>query len=556
MSEAQAIETAISDVVVFLDGARVTRSGRDISLEKGINELKLEKISMLLDKDSIRVKGTGKGIKATLVDVEVNYVYEEVTGHEKLDELQARLKELEKEETALDEQRTHVDTMKDNYSRILDNFSTEFPKFFAAGESDIQSLRDFDTLYSDKVVSFQKQFQDIDDRIERNEIETEKVRREIGKLGGGAQEVEEYYDIVVSIEADGPGLFELDVTYQIRGASWTPLYDVQIAQEDTTIAYRANIINQTLEDWDEVSLEVSTATFKPVRIIEPTPWYIQEHVDTYPVAMAKAELPPMKRAKEKEDAEYLEDEEMLSPVAASAPPPEPEAEFLEEPDEVLMEEEQAALSETGFGVQSFRVGKKTSIKADGSPHPVILQSFDVESSRIFYWNSVDQQLIAQEKIKNGEITLLPGKAKCYVEGDFVGETELKVISPGEEFKLGTRLSYELKVEKKLIKREVGKKGIMKGKIQNDYSYEIKINNYRKSESAITVIDQIPHSRSADIVVEPDEKHVEDYISPKPEKFSLSIATWKLKLKPEEEFKIKHRFSVNYRKDLTVEPPLP
>ena len=197
-----------------------------------------------------------------------------------------------------------------------------------------------------------------------------------------------------------------------------------------------------------------------------------------------------------------------------------------------------------------------SIAADENPHPVMLQEFDVKSSRIFYWNSIDQQLIAQEKIKNGESTLLPGKVKCYVEGDFVGETKIKAISPSEEFKLGTRLSFEMKVEKKLTKRDVDKKGITKGKRENDYEYEIKINNYRKEESKLTLIDRIPHSTDADITVEPDEKHLEELFFPKPKKFKLSIASWDLTLKPEEEFKVKYKYSVKYGRGVTISPPLP
>ena len=192
-------------------------------------------------------------------------------------------------------------------------------------------------------------------------------------------------------------------------------------------------------------------------------------------------------------------------------------------------------------------------------HPVLLTNFEVTSTRLFYWNSQDQQLVAQEKIKNGESTLLPGKCKCYVDGDFVGQTAIKVISPGEEFKIGTRRSFEMKIKKKIVKREVGKKGITKGKLSNEYGYEIKINNYRKMESELTIIDRIPHSRTPDIDVDPeqkDEKKLDEYFRPVPKKFQLGIATYDIKLAPEQEFTIKYQYRVTYPKDMQVEPPLP
>ncbi|MHC1591990.1 MAG: DUF4139 domain-containing protein, partial [Candidatus Helarchaeales archaeon] len=310
-------------------------------------------------------------------------------------------------------------------------------------------------------------------------------------------------------------------------------------------------INNTLEAWNDVNLEISTATFKPVRITEPTPWYISERLPPPPpspsyMTMAAERRAPMASRKLMKKAKVAEKEYIDDLV---------EEEAYEEPIKE-MAIETAEMSQNAFGVQQFKIPKKYTIKDDGNPHPILLQEFEVTSKRLFYWNSVDQQVIAQEKIKNADITLLPGRVKCYVDGDFVGETSIKVISPGEEFKIGTRLSYDLKIEKKLIKRDIGKKGLTKGKLINEYEYEIKIKNFRKQESELTIIDRLPCSRHQDIEVEPSEKHLEDYFSLVPKKYNLNIATWELKLQPEQELKIKYRFSVQYKKDLEIEPPLP
>lgn len=547
--EKQEIKTNITNAVVFLDGARVTRTSDEISVQKGLNILNLGGISKFLDKDSVRVKGIGLGIKATLVDVEVKYIYKEITGVERLDFLKEELLKLQKERAALDEEKAHFSWIKDKFKGVLENFKVEFPKFLAAGESDIEKLKDIHAYSNDTILDTQKQIFEVDEKIENNALEIDKINREIGKIGGGYRQVEEYYEIIISIEAEDAGNFQLNVDYQIRGGSWTPSFDVQISENKTSITYRAEVVNKTLEDWDDVDLAVSTATFRPVRIIEPQPWFIQERVYRPPPGppakmygggggRMKTASRPMTEAKKDEGEVY----------------PQQIAEVKEVTE---MKVEKAAFSEDSFGVQHYKIAKKMTIKADGNPHPVLLQEFEVTSSRLFYWNSMDQQVIAQEKIKNGDMQLLPGKVKCFVEGDFVGETGFnKVISPGEEFKLGTRLSYEMKVEKKLVKREVGKTGIMKGKLLNEYSYEIKINNYRNIECDITIIDRIPKSLSPDIIIEPDEKHLKDFFSPEPTKFELSIATFELRLKPEEEFTIEYNYKVNFRKGMIISPPLP
>ncbi len=545
--DSQEIKTDIIGAVVFLDGARVTRMSEEISIDKGINILKVGQISKFLEKDSVRVRGSGKGITATLVDVEVNYVYKEVTGLKELDELQDKLKQLQKDRTALNEEKNHLSINQENFKNIVNNFTAEFPKFFAAGESELQNLKDMHTYSTENILEMQRKMAELDETIEKNSIEIDKVNYEIQKLGGQAQRVEEYYDVLVTIEAESAGAFQLNIMYQIRGASWTPSYDVLISETETMINYRADVVNKTLEDWEDIDLEISTATFKPVRIIEPAPWYIQEYQPYDYYAGGPATGRAMAKVSKKMKREPAKMDDLTTELAE--PEPEP----------VEMKIEQAAFSEDSFGVQHYKIAKKMDIKADGSKHPVLLQEIEVTSTRLFYWNSIDQQLVAQEKIKNGDSTLLPGKCKCYVDGDFVGETSIKVISPGEEFKLGARRSYEMKVEKKLTKREVGKKGIMKGKLTNEYGYEIKINNYRKKESDITIIDRIPHSRSVEIDVDPEqkeEKRLDDFFFPVPTKFQLGIATYELKLKPEEEFKIKYEYKVNYKKDIVVDPPLP
>ena len=196
MSETKVVETEIANAVIFLDGARVTRKNiTEIPLDQGINTIKIGEISKFLDSDSVRVKGAGKGIKATLIDVEVNYVYKEVTGKKELDKLQEKLKQLQKELNSLKEELQHFNWVKNNFSNVLNKFSAEFPKFFAAGETSLQGLKDMQTYSNETISNTQKKLFELAENIENKNLEIEKVRREIQKFGGMAQKVEEYYDI-------------------------------------------------------------------------------------------------------------------------------------------------------------------------------------------------------------------------------------------------------------------------------------------------------------------------------------------------------------------------
>ena len=324
MSDAKIVSSKITNVVVFMDGARVTRSGQE-QLIKGINELKLEKISKYLDKDSIRVKGTGKNIKAKLVDVQSNHNYKEISGHVEIDKLRKKIKDFNNEVKDLKERRDSLINRKGFVFQIFDNFSKEFPKFFAAGESTIDNLKNLQVYSDDMEVDIQKKIKEIDDKIEEIGIKIQETRKELEKLGGETTQIEENYDVSISIESDGEGTFEFTVSYQIGNAWWIPFYDVNISEENTTIDYSANVINKTLEDWEEVDLEISTATFKPISINNPSPWYIAPYYPSYGKASGG-----MRMKSEKKKAPAKPRERFMSTLSAD---------IMDKLDEAPMEEE-------------------------------------------------------------------------------------------------------------------------------------------------------------------------------------------------------------------------
>ncbi|MHA1880278.1 MAG: DUF4140 domain-containing protein, partial [Candidatus Heimdallarchaeota archaeon] len=74
------LATTIDKVVVYLDGARVYRSGKT-DLKKGFQIVKIEGLTKHLLEDSVRVSGKGKG---SLGAIDIETVYTEEVSHEAL----------------------------------------------------------------------------------------------------------------------------------------------------------------------------------------------------------------------------------------------------------------------------------------------------------------------------------------------------------------------------------------------------------------------------------------------------------------------------------------
>jgi uncharacterized protein (TIGR02231 family) len=198
------------------------------------------------------------------------------------------------------------------------------------------------------------------------------------------------------------------------------------------------------------------------------------------------------------------------------------------------------------GIQIYNVPGRVSIPADNANHPIVLTESTFPSERFYYWYSeAGSEVIAQDEITNGEGVLLPGRMKVFASGDYMGESSIGLISPGEKFKLGARFTYDVKVEKKLVSREAEKGGITKGKLRNEYKYLIKLNNYSSDKAKIELVDRIPHSLSPEIDVKTTS------IKPQPDKQELGILRWKLELKPGEETEVSYEYSVEWNRNYTV-----
>ncbi len=78
----------------------------------------------------------------------------------------------------------------------------------------------------------------------------------------------------------------------------------------------------------------------------------------------------------------------------------------------------------------------------------------------------------------------------------------------------------------------------------------KIKNLKNVEDDLTIFDRIPHSSSENIKVELNE------IDPEPNKKELGVLKWKLNLKGLDEKVIHYRYSIEYKKGISINHPLP
>jgi len=356
------------------------------------------------------------------------------------------------------------------------------------------------------------------------------IQNNLNKIQG-QRRTETRTQVKVLLDAKASTEVELEITYQLGYAGWSPTYDVDIGEKKASLKRIAMIYNNSLEDWTDIGLVVSTASARPVAAVKATPYYVNVAM---PVTSASTGIGFGGLRTESADEGLYEMEEAadLDGIAD-------------------MREVYSTATETLSGTVIYNVPGEVTIPSDNDPHPMTLTEEEFESRKLYYWNAAAMnEVVAQDEIVNGDSVILPGNVKVYAQGEFIGETTLDTIAPREKFRLGTRSAYDVKAEKKLVAKDTEKAGLTRGKRRRDYEYRLELKSFSKNEIEMKVVDVIPRSSSEKVEIELGN------VSHQFKKFELGILEWEIKLQPQDEIKIEYGYVVSWEKELRLRPSLP
>ena len=349
----------------------------------------------------------------------------------------------------------------------------------------------------------------------------------------------EHLDLVISIEA-APGEFELEVSYLVRRASWTPLYDLQVntSEKQLDLTYLAEVKQNTGEDWQNVPLTLSTA--KPgLGTLPPKlkPWYIDVNA---PVAASAVSAPSAKmskgsnrtRRRSRRNDDLLVTYTSLSDTTESG---------------TIEAEVVSAIASKSGSVVTFEVGNGGDIPSDNTPHKVTIyrDRFPVNLEYVAVPRLVSFAYL-QATVTNPAtgVTLLPGKANILREQTFVGTSRLDNIAPAQDFTLNLGIDEGWKIERNLVQRQVDKKLIGSYK-RVTYAYRIVANNLLTTEASLKLTEQLPVSRDERIKVRLIQA------PPKIELGEMGVLEWIVTLAAREQRAIDYQFTLEYPPEVEI-----
>jgi len=529
----------IADATVYTDRALITRRG-SIHLAAGEHEIQVNNLPQFL-RESLRASGKGpQGTRILNVDVTTSFY-----SRPPENEMQALENEIEVLQQQYQLLRTRQDALADRrqWLRALGEQSRDFAKGIAQGQMKPQDCTDFFSFMAVQSQQDAEAAQHLDLEMQKQMQEIDAKRRELGRYRGLINPDRQAAIISVILEQEGN--FELELSYIVRNASWSPQYDVRVQKNveqtrgEVELTYIGLVRQSTGERWENVNLALSTARPSLAAVLpELKPWYLKSYEPPPPpMQFAAAAAPMALRAAHKYGGP--EDTLISAPTGALV---------SEIPEQVEATVDTAAVEHTGTAYV-FRVGRSVDIPSDNSPHKTTIAldglpcEFDYVSAP-----ALEEDIHLRATISNTtDRVLLKGSASIFLSGEYVGTTEVKMTAPGEKFKIFLGLDDSIKVERKLIERSVDKGNLLQSDLRRTtFSYSIKVHNYAPAPRHIIVRDHLPVPQHERIKVKVQQ------LQPQPgERTKLELLTWDFTLAADAEQKIEYRFVVEHPQDLKV-----
>lgn len=526
-------ESRIVAVTVFPDRASVVRHA-DVRLSKGAHTVELAPLPAQVEPESVTAKGVG-GTPVTLYGVRlVTKQLEDAQDpnakilEEAIRNVTRRQQQLRNTKQVLEQERRYLSSIQAASSeQIGKDLVTKSPS-----ASDAASLLAF--LDASFLKNFERD-QEADVELETSSQELDKLRRELEALTQGRYKQET--SILVDLEAQQGGAFQLEVSYRVPGAVWQPSYEARAAAtaDDVELISYGLVRQQTGEDWTDVRLTLSTA--KPAMagsMPELKPWFLRpwEPIRIMPAAEAPAFARKMSALREERADEPAVDR------SASA---------------VETKVAYATVETQGPSV-TFTLPKSADIPADWQPHKVPVESQHFKATLAYETTPrLSPYAFLRAKVTNTTDTFyLAGPVSVFLDGAFVATAALKQVAPEETFDLYLGVDERVKVERTPLRErvEVSLLPGLHGKTKStDYEFLTTVHNFTGRRLAITVFDQIPVSEREEIIVE-SVKPLPGEIEKNKEQ--PGIFHWSLDLAPGQKQELKLSYRVRHPVEMQIQ----
>jgi uncharacterized protein (TIGR02231 family) len=519
----------IESAVVFKDRALVKRSAR-VEFEQGSHTLVIGGIPASADERTARISGSATsamtivGVRFAPVELARPADPKEAAVTEKIEKLQRDIKKLDYKINARKEQLGFIEKLTGGEKKS----SSQIPLHRPAMQ-DLEKLMDFIYARGSEAGS----------AIFEAQVEQEKIKKEIDRLQRElshmrSRQSKGYKNIIVEFRADAKGKGTFTAELSVPDTGWEPFYTTRAdtAKNEIRVSFSALVRQRTGEDWDGVKLTLSTAS--------PGMWMSAPEIQPWVISP----LQPVARSRR-----------LAAPAPAMAPAPQAMKEKAALKDEVMDEQQAEAPATVDYATStrdvtatSFEAPGRAGVKSGGGKTRVSVAEIPFKAEWSYYAvPKLYPRVYLRGKFVNTTDTPLPaGDVQALAGDSLAGMGWMKPVAPGQEATMDFGVDEGFKVERKLVKKETGRDGIVTKRNSVRYIYETTIESHKQIPITVELADQLPLSSDETIKIE------DIVLKPKPDKRDeRNILTWNVQLAPNEKKAVRMEFTVEYPREMNI-----
>ncbi|GAA0420428.1 mucoidy inhibitor MuiA family protein [Cocleimonas flava] len=528
-------ESSIEAVTVYPGSAKVTRVSK-ISLNPGNNEVVIENLPLNLNEASLRVSGESQA------DVSLGSI--ELFKNIKRDVVQQQEKELRQkiEDVQLEQKR-----IRDDISR--NKTQLQFIRQMVLGSNNTKQKNEEvkSGSYTNLPLEQWKQAWDtldsataeVQEKIRQSEIALSEKDQTLNQLKRELQLVatnqKETRSAKLQVESNGATELTLNLTYQINGARWEPVYDADLDTEtgDIKLKTLAQISQRTGEDWTGVDVTLSTlrpSAGSQLPVLQP--WALDFMPEAMPMVQAESAGMMMKKSN-------------MADMALAAPMPSP----VKRAPKKSMQQQQSRLISADFSAE-YKVPGNISLGSGSNKRRFALTSQDLQSTiNLASAPRMDPRVMILATTKyQDETPLLAGSMSLYRNGSFVGSTFLSQKQSGEEIKLSFGEDDKVKIKFLPDPDQKRKDGLLFGKKKVvERHYKVSVNSNHNKAYPLVIQDVLPVSSNEELKI----KILGDLPTNTDVDGKKGVSSWDINLLPKQSVNIKYGYSVSYPEDRIV-----
>ena len=534
------LKSSVKEVSLFTNGAQIVRTAT-VNIQPGVSELVFEGISPYTNISSIQPSGKGNFI---ILDSRHNIQYPEPSDNPEIlipANLQHKIESLLDTINDINFDFDVIKDRRDLYIKQKEMLANN-PLMRGGGKSDsLPVLKDVLEYYNTKMNAINTELQKI--RREESKINLRRTQlqtRYNELLAYKARLISEktsstapIYQVIVTVSAKEAVSGSLSISYICSNAGWTPAYDIRVKDVDAPVelTFKANVYQNTGEDWNNVKLKLSTNNpgknnTKPYLAAWYLNYYMPVNAYTSNMYMGTSDNAPasVSRKSEMSDETFSSKEKKI-PTAQTA--------------------SNYTTQTKNITAMEYNIDLPYSIPSDGKYHLVFVQEYNNIATNYNYYAApkIDKDAFLIARLSAWEeLNLVAAKANIYFENAFVGETIIdpNIISDTLELSLGRDKGINIQ-RKKLKDKE--KEQIMGSSRIKTISMEITVRNNKSSMVDLNLEDQIPIANDKDIKVSFDTENFTGNFNE-----NTGMLNWKMKLKPKESKVVIFTYTIKYDKE--------